>query len=60
MTASEPAIITNRSNHIPMLTKIVMMNSGTGLTRMRGEKSASGIRQLHSTITQNIHPHGPK
>src|SRR5215469_324888 len=60
LDASDPAIITKRSNHIPMFTKIVTMNSGTGLVRTRGENSASGMIQLQSTITQNIHPHGPK
>src|SRR5690242_3392015 len=60
LTASEPAIMTKRSNHIPMLMKIVMMKSGIGLVRMVGENRNSGITQLHATITQNIQPQGPK
>src|SRR5215813_1355845 len=48
----EPAIITNRSSHIPMLMKIEMTHSAARFTRIRGENSSSGIRQLHSTITQ--------
>src|SRR5713226_5100376 len=59
-TASEPAIITKRSNHIPMLTKIATMNSGTGLVRMRGENSTSEITQLHATITKSTQLHDPK
>jgi hypothetical protein len=43
-----------------MFTKIVIIQSALKFTRMRGENSNNGITQLHKTITQYIHPHGPK
>ena len=43
-----------------MFMKIEIIHSATRLTRMRGENSSNGIRQLHKTIIQNSGPHGPK
>ena len=50
--ASELTIITNRSNHIPMLTRREMMNSARKSVRTRFQKSDNGTRQLHTTINQ--------
>ncbi len=60
LVASEPAIITNRSSHIPTFTNSDSTQTSFRLWRTRGENNASGITQLHATMIQNRNPWGPK
>ena len=48
----EPAMMTNRSSHMPTLMKSEITKSAFRLRRTRGAKRASGMMQLHVTIVQ--------
>src|SRR5271166_1867916 len=60
LVASEPAIITKRSSHIPIFTNIVITHSKFRLRRIRGENSSKGRQQLQKTISQKNGAIGPK
>src|SRR4029453_1911445 len=52
LCASELTMITKRSSHMPMFTRIEMTNSARKFVRTCVQKSESGTRQLHPTMTQ--------
>ena len=56
LVASEPAMITKRSSHIPTFTNSDNTHSSFRLWRTRGENNASGMTQLHATMIQNRNP----
>src|SRR5690242_16171953 len=50
-------MITNRSNHMPRLMKMLRMNSHVGVRRRRCENSENGKTMLHvSTLHAAHHP----
>ena len=52
-------MITNRSNHMPMLTKIDTTNTAAKLLRTLFSQSTCGITTLHTTIVQYAGANGP-
>src|SRR4051812_9342858 len=52
-------MITNRSNHIPRLMKMLRMNSQPGLRRSFCENSDSGKITLHVSMIHAAHHHCP-
>src|SRR2546425_8511904 len=57
--ASDSTMITKRSNHIPMFTKIEMTNSARMLVRMFLRHRSSGRNALQMIIVQLAHQEGP-
>ena len=49
----EPAMITSRSSHMPMLTRIETTSSAGRLRRRRFHRNASGARTLQTGSAQN-------
>ena len=45
----------NRSNHIPISTRMETMYRTTGLVRARRQKSTSGATQLQKYMVQSAH-----
>ncbi len=48
-------MITNRSNHIPMLMKIVITNSAGMLVRTFFDQSSCGMKLLQATMMAAAH-----
>src|SRR5439155_7982016 len=57
--ASDTTMITKRSNHMPMFTKIEITNSARMLVRMVLRHSSSGRNALQMIIVQLAHQNGP-
>src|SRR6267378_5472573 len=57
--ASDSTMITKRSNHIPMFTKIEITNSARMLVRMFLRHNSSGRNALQMIIVQLAHQKGP-
>src|SRR6266705_1092972 len=57
--ASDTTMITKRSNHIPMFTKIEMTNSARMLVRMFLRHRSRGSRPLQMFMVQLAHQNGP-
>ena len=53
------AIITKRSNHIPMLVVMLMMNITHRLVRMRLNQYSCGMIRLQVYIDHAAHQYGP-
>ena len=51
--------ITKRSNHMPMLTHIAIINSAGTLVRTRWNHRACGTSTLNKIKAQYIIPYGP-
>src|SRR5947208_7854785 len=58
--ASETTMITNRSNHIPTLTKIETTNNPRMLVRTFFDHRSNGRNALQMIIVQLAHQNGPK
>src|SRR5213594_3871078 len=58
--ASDTTMITKRSNHIPMFTKIEITNRARMLVRMFLRHSSRGRNALQMIIVQLAHQKGPK
>src|SRR5688500_16867423 len=50
--SSDDTMITNRSNHIPMFTKMLMTNTASTDPRTPLNQRSCGITTLHVTIVQ--------
>src|SRR4051812_22195016 len=56
---SDVTMITNRSNHIPELANVAMMNTNHRFVRSRFDHMNCGAITLQDTIVQNVHANGP-
>src|SRR5690242_55936 len=54
------AMITKRSNHIPMFTKMEITNSAVRLVRTFLNQRIQGRNQLHTFMVHPAHQKGPK
>ena len=57
---SDVTMMTKRSNHMPMLTKIDTMKRTTMLVRAFLNQKTCGESTLHVIIVQYAHQYGPK
>ena len=56
---SDVTMMTKRSSHIPMLTKIEMTNRAARFVRTRLKKSSSGTTTLHVSMPQEKRRYSP-
>ena len=53
-------MITKRSNHIPMFTKMEMINVASTLVLIFLNQKSCGVITLHVIMLQYAHQYGPK